>query len=75
MFIPRQRRGQGLSERLITTAANHARKAGATVLEAYPVDEEAPSYRFMGFVPAFERLGFVEVGLAGARRHIMRLTL
>ena len=75
MFVPRRLRGQGLSERLITAATNHARKAGATVLEAYPVDEDAPSYRFMGFVPAFERLGFVEVGLAGARRHIMRLTL
>lgn len=75
MFIPRQRRGAGLAHRLIAAAAEQARKAGATVLEAYPVDEKAPSYRFMGFVPAFERAGFSHIGKAGTRRHVMRLAL
>jgi hypothetical protein len=29
----------------------------------------------MGFVPQFKELGFVEVGIAGSRRHVMRLVL
>lgn len=56
-------------------AVTHAQVHGATVVEAYPVDEESPSYRFMGFVPLFEEYGFVEVGRAGSRRHVMRLRL
>ncbi|MDL1878190.1 hypothetical protein FBQ85_23965 [Cytophagia bacterium CHB2] len=30
---------------------------------------------FMGFVSAFKRAGFVEVGRTGTRRHVMRLNL
>ena len=43
---------------MLRAAIDYARKRGATALEAYPVDPDSPSYRFMGFVPAFERLGF-----------------
>ena len=75
MFVPRKRRGQGMAHRLIAAAVEHARTRGATVLEAYPVAENAPSYRFMGFVPAFLAAGFTEVGMAGTRRHVMRLPL
>lgn len=52
-----------------------ARKQGAKVVEAYPVDPDSPSYRFMGFVGLFEKAGFAKVGIAGTRRHVMRLTL
>jgi hypothetical protein len=45
------------------------------ILEAYPVDPDSPSYRHMGFVPAFAAHGFEEIGMAGSRRHVMRLTL
>jgi hypothetical protein len=45
------------------------------VLEAYPVSPDSPSYRFMGFVPAFEARGFAPAGMAGTRRHVMRLAL
>ena len=75
MYVPRRERGRGLANLLIAAGVEHARQAGATVLEAYPVDNDAPSYRFMGFVPAFERLGFVHVGTAGTRRHVMRFSL
>lgn len=75
MFVPRRLRGQGMAHALIAAAAAHARDRGANVVEAYPVAVDAPSYRFMGFVPAFERAGFVEVGRAGTRRHVMRLAL
>jgi len=74
-FVPRRRRRQGMTARLIAAAVAHARKNGATVVEAYPVDAAAPSYRFMGFVPVFERAGFSEIGRAGRRRHVMRLAL
>jgi predicted GNAT family acetyltransferase len=74
-FIPRALRGQGMTSRILAAAVAHARKQGATVVEAYPVDADSPSYRFMGFVPVFESAGFEEVGRAGSRRHVMRLSL
>ena len=67
------RRGAG--HQLIAAAIAHTRKKGATVLEAYPVDPDSPSYRFMGFVPAFAAAGFRSVGREGTRRHVMQLTL
>ena len=74
-FIKGAHRGQGMFRRLLRAAIQHARRAGATSVEAYPVDPDSPSYRFMGFVPSFEEAGFVETGRAGERRHVMRLTL
>jgi GNAT superfamily N-acetyltransferase len=75
MYVHRELRGGGYGMELIEAAKAYARKRGATVIEAYPVDPSSPSYRFMGFVPAFEKLGFTEVGTAGSRRHVMRLKL
>ena len=75
MFIKRTHRSKGLTSQIIQAAAAHARANNATILEAYPVDRESPSYRFMGFVETFVSLGFCEVGTAGERRHIMRLHL
>lgn len=75
MFVPRRQRGQGLANQLIAAAIAHAREEGANIVEAYPVDPDAPSYRHMGFVPAFERAGFVHAGPEGRRRHVMRLTI
>lgn len=72
-FVPRDRRGEGLSRQLISGAVAHARANGATVIEAYPVDPDSPSYRFMGFVPVFAAAGFADLGKPGKRRHIMRL--
>lgn len=74
-FITRPYRGQGVMRQLLEAAVAHARAKGAAVVEAYPVDEDSPSYRFMGFRRAFSDAGFVEVGRAGTRRHVMRLTL
>lgn len=72
-FVTREYRGQGLSDRLLAAAVAHARRRGARIVEAYPVDPESPSYRFMGFVNLFKRAGFRKVGAAGTRRHVMRL--
>ena len=74
-FIRRDLRRQGIAAQLIEAAVAHARARGATVVEAYPVDPDSPSYRFMGFVDTFCRAGFREVGRAGKRRNVMRLDL
>ena len=74
-FVMREYRGRGMTARLLDAAVEHARKQGAIAIEAYPVDPNSPSYRFMGFVSAFEQAGFVEIGRAGTRRHVMRLEL
>ena len=71
-FVVRRLRGQGITQRIITAAVEHARAHGALIVEAYPVDPDSPSYRFMGFVPAFTKAGFCEVARAGIRRHVVR---
>jgi len=74
-FAHRKLRGQGVTSQLIHAAVTHARANGASVVEAYPVDPGSPSYRFMGYLPTFEAAGFSKVGVAGTRRHVMRLSL
>ncbi|HVZ14415.1 MAG TPA: GNAT family N-acetyltransferase [Bauldia sp.] len=73
-FVPRKRRGQGIRA-LIAGAVEYAKGEGATVVEAYPVDRGAPSYRYMGFVDVFAASGFRDEGMAGTRRHVMRLRI
>ena len=74
-FVVRRLRGQGITQRIIAAAVDFARSRGASVVEAYPVDPDSPSYRFMGFVPAFEAAGFQEVGRVGSRRHVFQMRL
>jgi GNAT superfamily N-acetyltransferase len=62
MFIRRDLRGQGITRQLIEAAVGHAGAHGAEIVEAYPVDPDSPSYRFMGFVPTFEKVGFKQTG-------------
>lgn len=71
-FIVRRLRGLGLTTQLIAAAVRHARAHGAVVVEAYPVDADSPSYRFMGFVPVFAEAGFTQAGHEGKRRHVMQ---
>ena len=74
-FVIRRLRGHGITQHLIAAAVKFAQSRGATIIEAYPVDHDSPSYRFMGFVPTFELAGFHEIGRAGNRRHVFRLDL
>jgi GNAT superfamily N-acetyltransferase len=71
-FVSRPYRGQGMFQRMIAVAEEYAASHGATLLEGYPVDPDAPSYRFGGFLSAFEQAGYAPVGRKGARRHIVR---
>jgi GNAT superfamily N-acetyltransferase len=75
MFVKRSSRSQGLSDRLIEHAIAYSRLQGATMLEAYPVAPDSPSYRFCGFLNQFDRHGFKAVGRVGSRRTIVALTL
>jgi GNAT superfamily N-acetyltransferase len=72
-YVPRELRGAGLGKQLLDAAVKTARKHGAKVVEAYPVDPDSTSYRFMGFVPNFARAGFTETKRAGMRRHVMHV--
>ncbi|MFN3515236.1 MAG: GNAT family N-acetyltransferase [Phenylobacterium sp.] len=74
-FIRRDHRGRGLTGRLLEAAADYARAHGGRILEAYPVDPESPSYRFMGFRALYATHGFEAVGRAGSRRHVVRRRL
>lgn len=72
-FVPKRHRGKGIAAALLEAAAEHAFANGARVVEAYPVDADSPSYRFMGFRPMFQSRGYKRIGAAGSRRHVMRL--
>jgi GNAT superfamily N-acetyltransferase len=74
-FIKREHRRRGLTAEVIRAAVTHAKACGATAIEAYPVERDSPSYRFMGFIDVFLSLGFHEVARAGQRRHVMRLNV
>jgi hypothetical protein len=71
--VPRALRGAGLGAALLDAAILHAFASGASAIEAYPVDRASPSYSFMGFREMFAARGFRETGMAGTRRHVMRL--
>lgn len=72
-FVVRRLRGAGVIKQLLAAAIRHAQAHGASIVEAYPVDPDSPSFRFMGFVPMFEQAGFIEIGREGKRRHVMQL--
>ena len=71
-FVPRPMRRRGVQTRLLAAACALAADEGADVIEAYPVDPESPSYRFMGLAPTFLAAGFEEFGRIGKRRYAMR---
>nr|WP_295925224.1 GNAT family N-acetyltransferase [uncultured Dyadobacter sp.] len=70
-FVRRDHRKNRLTEQMITEATHYAKKQGAKHVEAYPVNPDSPSYRFMGFKPLFEKMGFGYRQKAGSRRHVM----
>jgi GNAT superfamily N-acetyltransferase len=79
LFIPRRLRGVGIGQTLVDEAVNHARSAGARLVEAYPVDtagERVPSSTaYTGTVELFRRAGFRTRPGRGASRPVMQLPL
>ena len=74
-FVPGGERGRGLSKRMLRAAVDYARSKGARLLEAYPVDRDAPSHpdsMFFGAKSMYDRAGFREVARRKATRPVVR---
>jgi GNAT superfamily N-acetyltransferase len=78
-FVARGARKRGVSLQLLKAAVVYARREGARIVEAYPIDAEGGATRdgaaFTGFASTFRRAGFVEVARNSPRRPIVRLAL
>src|SRR5262245_54787945 len=77
-YVRRTYRGRGVMGALIDAAVRTAASAGASALEAYPVDTAAPNHTgnlFPGIASAFARHGFEVVARRSPDRPVMRKDL
>jgi GNAT superfamily N-acetyltransferase len=76
-FIAKEYRKRGLTSVLIRAALEHAKKKGAKIVEAYPVEPNKGPYpdtfAYTGFASTFRALGFKEVARRSATRAIYRV--
>jgi len=76
-YIKPEHRGRGLSLPLLGAAVEFAKCQGASIIEAYPLDQGPargqPSYT--GAVSTFRQLGFQEIARRYANRPLLRLSL
>ena len=76
--VPSPHRRQGVARALLRGAIDHARRHGARLLEAYPVDKpgrSADSSMWFGAKSMYDRAGFREVARRKPARPVVRLTL
>lgn len=77
--VRREHRGNGVAERLLAAAVDHARACGARVVEAYPTDTEVAKKRtnelYLGVLSMFLAAGFREVARPKAHVAIVELDL
>ena len=74
--VPSQYRGHGIAHALLHAAVDYARKHGATLVEAYPVDKRARSSddsMWFGAKSMYDRAGFREVARRKPARPVVRL--
>ena len=74
-FISRPYRRNSLTRLLIDEAIKYARRNGARIIEAYPIDVEAKYLdveRYAGLTTTFSKAGFKEVMRRSERKPIMR---
>src|SRR5882762_2631044 len=74
--VPAEHRGQGVAQALLTRAVAYAKKQGATLVEAYPVDKPARSndeYMWFGAKSMYDNAGFKEVARRKPQRPIVRI--
>ncbi|MBK8456771.1 MAG: GNAT family N-acetyltransferase [Phyllobacteriaceae bacterium] len=77
-FFAKNERGKGLSHRMVAEGVEFARKNGARLIEACPMDEanKAKSIAlFVGSTRVFAKAGFREVARRKPGRPLMRLEL
>ena len=74
--VPAEYRGQGVARALLEGAVAHARRHGATLIEAYPVDRPERSKddaMWFGAKSMYDAAGFEEVARRKPTRPIVRL--
>lgn len=74
--VPSEYRGQGVAQALLEGAIAYARKRGATLIEAYPVDRPGRSgddAMWFGAKAMYDRAGFKEVARRKPERPVVRL--
>jgi len=76
--VPGEHRGQGVATALLQGAIAYARKRGAALVEAYPVDKADRSKddaMWFGAKSMYDRAGFKEVARRKPGRPVVRLAL
>jgi ribosomal protein S18 acetylase RimI-like enzyme len=74
--VPAEYRGQGVAQALLRGAVAYAKKKGATLVEAYPVDKPARSndnFMWFGAKSMYDKAGFKEVARRKPQRPVVRL--
>lgn len=76
LYVPRAHRGAGVARALVRGAVDYARERGASIVEAYPVDEDlgpvSADHAYHGLVGLLRSEGFEEVARRRAKRPVMR---
>jgi GNAT superfamily N-acetyltransferase len=76
--VPAEHRNRGVASALLRGAIDYARKRGARVLEAYPIDKpsrDQDDWLWHGVKSMYDRAGFVEVARRRPTRPVVRLQL
>jgi GNAT superfamily N-acetyltransferase len=76
--LPAEYRGQGVALALLAGAVAYAKKQGAKVIEAYPVDRPSRSNdesMWFGAKSMYDKAGFSEVTRRKPQRPVVRLRL
>jgi GNAT superfamily N-acetyltransferase len=76
LFIAKAFRKRGVSVRLLSAAADYAKRQGAEIIEGYPVEPRsgpmADVFVFTGLASAFRKAGYEEAARRSKTRPIMR---
>ncbi|HYC37052.1 MAG TPA: GNAT family N-acetyltransferase [Usitatibacter sp.] len=76
--VPADYRGQGVAKEMLRGAVAYARRQGARLVEAYPIDKPARSnddFMWFGARSMFDDAGFEEVARRTPTRPVVRLRL
>lgn len=74
--VPSEHRGQGVARALLDGAIAYAKKQGATLLEAYPVDKPGRAhddFMWFGAKSMYDDAGFEEVARRKPQRPVVRI--
>ena len=73
--VPKEYRGQGVARALLAGAVAYAKKCGAKLIEAYPVDKPRRShddFMWFGAKSMYDKAGFSEVARRKPHRPVVR---